>query len=304
MPQSVSHWKILMLSGDQSTQLQDIIGQAQTVLVFLGSRPTYDSVASAVSLAQVLQQQGKNVQVVAPLSLQIETDGILGVEQITTELGNRDLQVSFPYTPEQVDKVSYHVDEERQTFSLVIKPQAGVKPLDSTLVTMSYAGAEADLVMFVGVNELEDLESFSLEYPELFESTSSISFHTYETVIGNIKINSSAASCLSEKMTEVLKTLGWEVSSDSATNLLAAIERQTDGFRSLATTAETFEAVAFLLRAGARRIKRAPKSTENVGAQPDTSSKPAKKPKANPPKQLAATDPKPGGLGFTPSQLK
>lgn len=244
-----------MIREDQTNQVRDLVAATQTVLVVLAANATVDQVASASALVLSLQALGKQVMFVSP---QARTDGdsFFGLDQLQTQLGNQDLTVSFPYQLEKVDKVSYHIDEASQKFYLVIKPRKGQAPLDPTAVEYSYTGANADLIFLIGVHNFEALEQLYFGYESLYTSLPVVSIHTFETPIGSIKIDVSGTSSQSEAMGNFLFSIGAPPGAEAASNLLLAIEEVTDNFRSLVTSAETFEMVAYLLRQGARRQKR------------------------------------------------
>jgi hypothetical protein len=187
---------------------------------------------------------------------------LIGNEQLTTTLGNKNLQISFPYQEDQVDKVSYHIDEDQQRFNLVVQPKHGIRPLETQTVEFTYAGADADLVFTIGVSSLDSLEMIYFENEELFNTVPIISMNILDPSFGMIKLNVGDYASYSDAMTFVFQNLGVGVPADTATNLLSGIESATDGLRSLSATAETFEAVAVLLRAGARRVHRSERVTQ------------------------------------------
>ncbi len=139
-------------------------------------------------------------------------------------------------------------------FYLTIKPKKGFSPLSDKNVEFSYTGAEADLVIVIGVNELDSLGEFYFGYENLYNQAAIVSINKYETEFGNIKFDASQLSCYSEFVFQLISSLDLFVSSESATNLLRGISEETNNFSSFSTTANTFEVVAKLMRAGARRI--------------------------------------------------
>ena len=143
----------------------------------------------------------------------------------------------------------------------MIKPQRGKPPLDPQTVEFNLTGAEADLIFLVGVHSLESLEQLYFGFEQLYQNTYTIVFHSFEPTIGTVRLSTGDMSCMSEGVAGFLQLAELPIPGDAATNLLSAIEEATDGFRSLTTTADTFEKVAWLLRNGARRIK---KSTPQV----------------------------------------
>lgn len=245
-----------MIADEEIQQLQELVNQSQSVLLVVAAQANDDQVISAAALFFSLEAQGKQVEMVAPAMPHLQSSE--GLPEIRTQLGNRDLMMSFAYQAATVDKVSYHIDEETQTFNLVIKPQKGVKPLDSTSVQFSYTGAEADLIILVGVHNLEDLEQLYFGYEQLYEQGRIVTLHTFKPSFGLLKLDGSGVSSLSEAVTHLLMKAQWPIPVSAATHLLSGIEQGTDNFGSLVATAETFEAVAWLLRAGARRNKKTP----------------------------------------------
>ncbi len=304
-----------MITAEQSTQVKDLLAGAHSILVVLGSNPTTDQLATGTALTLGLQAQGKQVYLLSPTQPQPISDALAGLNFLQTELGNKDLAISFAYQPESVDKVSYHIDDQSQRFFLIIKPQKGQSPLKSETVEFSYTGAEADLIFLIGVHSLESLEHLYFGYEQLYRDTTTVVFHTFETNIGSVKLNTSGTSSLSEAMALFLQELEVPLSAEMATNLLLAIEEVTDGFKSLATTADTFEVVAQLLRFGARRIK--PTRSSPLASPPGpvsiTPSTPhfAQALKTNPESKKPAMPNKPnnnskkktGGLNYQPGEF-
>lgn len=248
-----------MLTVDQISQLKELINTAQTILIFFPSSPKEDVVKAALALrASLANIRGKEVSLLSPqLSKEQGSEEV----EIKTELGNKNLQISFPYSEGTVDKVSYDIDEATNRFYLLIQPSKGVKPLDYKQIEYAYTGAEADLVFLLGISDYEKLEHLYEGYENMYESATVVSINTYEANIGDIKIDGSGKTGLSEVLVTFLEELALPLPADSATALLSGLESVTDNFASLTATADTFEMAARLMRAGARRTKR-------VNAQP------------------------------------
>lgn len=252
----------MSLNGEQLEEVSKLVETSSTIVILLSGSALADEVAAALAWASTLRLQGKEVQIVAA-SLPITT--LEGAAEITTELGKQNLVVSFAYSPEKVDKVSYHIGEETNRFYLTIRPQKGVAPLSQESLEMSYAGAEADLLLYIGVTSLDELQPLASEYEGFFRDTPSISLSTGDAQVGQIKIQTSSAAGYAEESAQLFIQLGWQLDEQSATALLQGIEDVTSNLTSLSTTPDTFETVAHLLRAGARR-KRVPR--EEVKTEP------------------------------------
>ncbi len=253
-----------MLDQEQIARLKELLAAVKSVLVMLKSQPSLDQVATAIALAKSLTQAGKEVILASPEELSGEALDLLGADLVKQKLGNQDLTISFPYEETAVDKVSYHISDDNSSFYLIIKPHKGHKPLDANRVQLDYTGAAAEMVFLVGVHEFDQLEHLYDSYKQLYESATIVTLHTFEPEIGGIKLDLSGKSCLSEAVFGLLGQLELTLDADSATNLLLVIERATEDFRSLATTAETFEMVGALMRLGARRLRRSQPPPEAI----------------------------------------
>ncbi len=245
-----------MFSPDQLIQITQLATAAQTILVIFPESATLDQVAAALALHQGLLQLGKQSQLLSPTQINPNFSNLITPDSVATQLGNKDLHVIFDYSAEKVDKVSYHIDEERQKFLLVVQPQKGQTPLDPSSVQFELAGAEADLIFLIGVRDFEQLDQLYAGYEQLYKDVTTISLNSYASTIGTVNLDSSGSAALSEAIMPLLEQMGVAVQDDLATNLLSGIETSTDGFKSMTTSATTFEAVAKLMRNGARRLKR------------------------------------------------
>ncbi len=244
-----------MTTAESFSTIASLLPTAQTVCVFFPANAAPDVILSAVTFGLGLRSLGKNVTISSPGPIGDRLQPFTGIAEVTSELGNKNLDVSFPYQEEQVDKVSYHIDEENKQFHLVIQPRKGERPLDPSAVEFSMSGAEADLIFTFGIDKLEDLNQLYIGYEQLFENTSVISVHTYETAYGAIKVTTTGSASYAEVIAYLLQELQASIDPEMATNLLAAIESATQTFKSLAVTAQTFEIAGKLLAVGARRLR-------------------------------------------------
>ncbi len=296
-----------MIGSEEVEQLKELLAQSQSVFVVFGAGASLDHKAVAVALHRALTAAGKEVLLISPAKLsEKDTSELLGLESLTTEIGNQNLSVSFPYDESAVDKVSYHIGEETKRFYLTIKPKKGVRPLDSTQVDFSYTGAETDLIFLIGVSKLESLADVYVGYEDLYASKPVVTVNSFSPDFGNVHLDTSGTPSMSEAIVKVLRDLEMTIDGDSATNLLSAIEAVTKHFQSLSTTADTFETVAHLLRLGARRVRLAGQRLETevpiengtVQRVPKQLAKSEKKLQRERPANPSA---KPGSLSYQPN---
>lgn len=303
-----------MIASEQVEQLRSLLEQSQSIFVIFGESATIDHVAVALALQHGLQQAGKDVLLVAPQKPgRAEIEALLGLDQLVTDIGNQNLTVSFPYHEAAVDKVSYHIGEETQRFYLTVKPRKGAKPLDSSAVEFSYTGADTDLIFLVGVPQLSGLKDLYVGYEEVYETKPLVTINSFVPDFGTVHLDTSGTASMSEAILPMMRNLGLSLSTDTATNLLAAIEAITKGFQSLSTTAETFESVAELLRMGARRVRHKTSVEVQPGATPTQQQTPEESAPSpvstnktevsiKPKKKREPTDTKAGGLDYQPTR--
>ncbi|NCN50857.1 MAG: hypothetical protein GW762_06075 [Candidatus Pacebacteria bacterium] len=257
-----------MLDQAQLNTIRSYFEQAHTVTIVCGVEPSIDVLAAVSVLNQALASQGKEIQLVSPNT--IDSPVVSGLGGVEDSIGNQNLVVSFPYDETAVDKVSYHIGEDSGQFFLTIKPKKGHDPLDSNQVEFTYAGVESDLLVLVGVTNFDELNQLYVGYEEFFEKTPKISFTANGSKLGNVNISSTGYSSISECLLVLLNSLQIDFSVDSATNLFSAIDVETDYMRSLKASAITFEAVAQLMRLGARRVRPEKLQKQDVGQKVST----------------------------------
>jgi len=243
-----------MIQPQDLVTLQQGLGAAKRSFILIGKTPKYDDVASALSLYLGLKALNHDVVIASPIKLTVAYSHLVGVNQIKKEISNKNLVMSFPYQDGFVDKVSYTMSEDGSTFNLIVAPKSGMTALDPSRVSYSYAGAEADVMFLFGASSMEDFEYFYQEESALFMKTLTVQFSlTKQTPFAKMMIDVTGKSSLSEEMIALFPLFGITLSEDIATNILSSIELVTNHLQSLSISPETFEVVAKLLRAGARR---------------------------------------------------
>lgn len=244
-----------MFDQEQLNQYKAKIKDATTVLLLLPPEPDTDSLSAALSLYLTLKQSGKSVTVGCSSLVKVADSHLFGIDQVKTNIGNRNLVVSFDYLEDSAENVSYDIDEATKKFNLRIKPKSGAQPLDASSVSYSYTGAQADLVIVFGISSLEELGRLYSEEKDFLDQAQLVSLSTATSTLSAIKLTSPKFSSLSELVTQLLKASAFSPTADAATNLYNQILISTDNFQSPKVTADTFEIAAFLLRSGAQKTK-------------------------------------------------
>ncbi|MEA2056744.1 MAG: hypothetical protein U9O78_03510 [Patescibacteria group bacterium] len=253
-----------MIQSDSLTQVADFINRANSILIILDQSAAFDQKVATSSLFLSLVDAGKKVEFLSQKEIQNGT--IRGLDKIKTKMGNRNLLISFDYDENSVSKVSYHIDEENKKFYLTIKPKAGERGLNPETVGFEKTGIDADLMIFVGVEDLEDLNELYFGYEQDFRDITKISLSKQATDYADCFIENTDLSSCSEVVASLIAAANLPLEEPVATNLFAGINYETKQFSSLDAGASTFETAAMLIRAGAQRQAR---SFSKSGARPN-----------------------------------
>lgn len=244
------------------SELVSLINQSRSFLVILGPEASFDHWISATTWYLALVESGKIVQLATsnlPTSKKItelELAKINGYNFCRTDLNNQNATVSFDYSDQSVDSVSYVLDEFASKFILTIKPKLGCLPLNLASIKSYYSGTDAEVIILIGVHNLEKLGKLYSNNLSVFQKAQLVTINNFAPDIANIAITTENFICMAEATTQALNDADLTITPDMASNLLFGIEKQTDWLSSLQTTAKTFEIVALLLKMGAKRQPR------------------------------------------------
>lgn len=239
-----------MPNSPDFSQFTGYLQSANSILIILNSDPSFDQQLASASLLLAFKPL-KRVSLHGVRLVQNPT--ISGLDQLKTEMGHQNLRISFNYQETAVNNVSYHIADEEKKFFLTIRPQEGHEPLDKDTINLDYVGAEADLVVMFGVESLQSLDQLYKGYEDLYQTTDLLTIGEFSPDFSSHHLDTTQTSSASEAVAHLLRNAGLSLQSDSATNLLAGIQYQTNNFTDLNASANTFEAVAWLLRSGANR---------------------------------------------------
>ena len=228
-----------------------LIDSAESSLLILPQNPSFDQVAAGLSLFLSIRDR-KETAIYCPSPMLVEFNRLVGVNKITQEFGDKNLVMRFEdYPSKSIERVSYDIEEGQ--FKLTIIPKAGASSPKKNQVKLSYSGVAADTVFLISGKNQNDFPALSskdirgsklvhigIRQLTIDEATSVISF-------------ASPVSSVSEMVASLIKENNFTLDNDTATNLLAGIERGSRRYSSSEVTAETFELVAYLMKKGGTR---------------------------------------------------
>lgn len=235
------------------TPLSALLNASQSILIVLPTKVDLDKIAASLGFYLALKKNNKKAAVVCSQSMTVQFSQLVGVDKITNKLGQRDLVVSFDYRKDSIEKVSYNIEDDK--FHLVIQPKAGFPAPDQKTVTYSSSGTDADLILVVGSQELEDLGEVYQQNKSFYQSAPVVNIDRQadNRQFGKVNLVFPQAASYSELAALILRKLRLEIDEDIATNLYSGLQAATSNFQDNKVTADTFEAAAWCLRHGARR---------------------------------------------------
>jgi len=245
-----------MSTGPDFSPLANVMPEAQSILCFVHPQATYDAVAAALSVSMAAREAGKSCEVICEEPMRVEYNYLVNIDQVGHEAGNRDLVISFDYNDEQVDKVSYNINDESKRFELIISPKNSAQPLDPQTVQFSRAGLAADVIFLFGYHSFDEMGAIYEKEKYAIERAYTVAF-TQNKITPFAKLHlamRAEAYSYSEMVYYMVRQLQLgKISEDTATNLLSGVEYATERFLQPNLPARVFETVAQLMRAGGKR---------------------------------------------------
>lgn len=231
-------------------RLNDVLQKSQSGTIVLPQNPAADAVAAATALYLSLNKAGKAVSIACSSKVAFNLTGADKIQSQLTTSGDN-LVISFPYSEGSIDKVDYNIKGEN--FNLIIAPRQGYPKLDPKQVKYTYTGGSLDFVIVIDSPTLNSIGALYTENEKQFQGKEIINIdrHLTNSFYGTINYINKTSSSLSELIFKLLQNLGIELDREIATNLYAGISSATNNFTSYSVTADTFDAIAKLMRAGA-----------------------------------------------------
>lgn len=229
------------------------LDKSNSILVLLPPEPDELLVSSALGLFLSLKKIGKKIQIGCSNLNLANLPKIQGLNNIKSSIGNKNLIINFQFKEQDLDKVDYDVDE-KGNFQLMVKPKSGSLPPDTENINYTYSGADADMVITLGVSSLEELGKLYSDEKKFLDQTTIVSLNKNSRPAGFAAHNfhTNSASSIAEIVVFVLKKTNTQPTKDAANLLLKEIYSTTNSLSTPRVTADTFEMIAFLLRNGAR----------------------------------------------------
>lgn len=240
---------------------KNLTDSSKSVLILLPTNPVFDQVASGLALFLAISDK-KTVNVACSTDMVVEFNRLIGVNKIKRELGNKNLSITLAgYNPDNIEKVSYDLEENGEMKLNVITKPDGVPPREDQ-VKLVFTGIAADLVILIGGMD-------AMSFPQLSSKDLAdkkvVHIGTQEVKVEGRSIISfdRPSSSISELTGSLIKESGFPVDSDIATNLVMGIEEGSKNFTANGVTADTFAMIAELMKLGGKRVSQVQATPKN-----------------------------------------
>jgi len=240
-----------MEDQNQYLSTKKLLDSANSYIIALPPDPSKDMISAGLSLHLTLLSAGKKSQIGCGSQVHLDND-LSGAQEISDSIGARNLIISFDYHEDDLEKVDYDVRPDGK-FYLMIKPKENSPVPDVSNVKYTYSGASADLVITLGIGSLEELGKLYADEKKYLDEASFVSLNISPKPVqfsSNLLHQTCGSFC--ELISTLLEKSGIQPSTDAAKNLLGSIYEETKSLTSSRMTADTFSAISFLMRHGAR----------------------------------------------------
>lgn len=234
-------------------QIQDQIKKNETVLICIGKNPEGDAIGSGLALCAALKKMGKKADIISPSAILEKYSFMPDSEFIAHKLqGARDYVFSLDIDKEKLQQLRYEVEEHKLKIYITAKNGE----INKDKIALDSSRFNYDLIIVLGVSDLENLGSVYDENPELFYDIPvvNIDHNPSNEYFGKVNLVDVAASSTAEIVYGIISNLGEGLIDERiATNILAGVIAETDSFQNKNTTPKAFMTAASLIAKGANK---------------------------------------------------
>lgn len=221
--------------------IQDLtqkLASAKRILVALPTQFNVDKLGAALALSLVLRNSGKQVEVVSSGTPTVGLSNLFGIGDVKDKVstsgegnfiikldGVVDSSGQLNQVP-SLEKLDWFPKDSSLNMVFHVIPGQRFEP---TNVSYFHENSGYDLVFVVGASSMNDLGPIYSGYSAIFDQSTSINIDNSQTNanFGKINIVDSASPSISEMVAHLLPSLGLNLDSDSASNILAGIYEAT-----------------------------------------------------------------------------
>lgn len=245
----------------QIVELKNLLPTAKNILIALPANSDADRLAAGLALFLILQASGKEVTIVCDDNITVGQSYLFGVDHIQknlpqTEGGNLILTLEGVASSDNTVPALKDLDwfAENNNLNLVFHVLPG-QTFQPAKIVPRYSGGGFDLIFVIGGVNLNALGNVYQQNQQVFSGTHiiNIDIQSANAGFGQTNVLDTNASSVSEIMVNLISDLALALDSDVASNLLAGIFAATNSLTNEKASAETFNMIANLLRAGGKK---------------------------------------------------
>ena len=156
--------------------IKEYVNSAKNILIICKNNGN-DSLATGISVAKFIEKTAaKTANLVYKGNMAAVDPYLLSLYPVKETIEPRTLKLSLSYAGTAVETLNWHKDEEAGKIVFEIKPVD--KDFNANRITHEFEGGEYDLIVTIGVTDLEDLEDIYLKNKEIFTSAKIINIDT------------------------------------------------------------------------------------------------------------------------------
>lgn len=250
-----------MKYDQQITELKKILPAAKKILITLPANAQIDQLAAGLSIFLTLESQGKQVSIVSDDTIKVGQAYLFGVDHVqknTPQTNGGNLTITLEgvaasnNTIPALEKLDWYAENNNLNLVFHVLPGQTFQPAK---IVPHYQGSGFEVIFVVGSVNLNTLGNVYLQNPQIFSGTHVVDIdnQTANTGFGQTNILDTNASSVCEMASFLITDLGFSLTADPASNLLAGIFDATNNLTNNKATAETYMAVANCLRVGGRK---------------------------------------------------
>ena len=242
------------MNQEDTTKALELIEQSSSFGLLLPEQPDFDILAAAEALGSVLMGDQKVVGLLSPAVLPADTDKttfprLTGPTPLLKEFI---ISVDTSHTP--VAQLRYEKPENR--IDIILTPK--LAPLGQEAISFHEGTIRCNVLVAIGVSDVEHLSNMADFPPEFFTENKLINIDIGETNsrYGEANYVDPSQASRSELVYHLLASRpGFSLPPHMGTLLLAGILSATHELTSATTSADTFTAIAELIRLGGNHIE-------------------------------------------------
>lgn len=232
------------------TQFNELVAKGQRILIFPKPASRGEEIAASFGLALFLERQNKEVAIVAPLPAKLAF--LPRPKSVSAELKTEtedELIVRLDTSAKDVAELRY----EKTDASLDIYIRAKGGRFEPTDISFPETNPAADLIIAVGVPDLDSLGETFKRDPDLFFSRPIINIdrRSENEQFGELNVIEPSVASVGEAVMQLITASA--ITPEIATCLLASLMIATRNFQSPAATPATLNRAARLVDHGADR---------------------------------------------------